>query len=514
MEIKKILIANRGEVALRIIRTCQEMGIKTVALCPEPGQEQNFLETRLADEYYFLEKKGSEGYLDKKKIINIAKKSRADAIHPGYGFLSENWRFAKLCRRHRIKFIGPHYKVLKNLEDKIKAKRIAQKLGIPTLPASNGPIKTKRDLVKWVRKIKPPFILKAQKGGGGIGIRVINGKIDFGDLFNISDGIKRQMGSAFSETEFFLEKHLPRARHIEVQILGGKRKTVHLGERECSIQRRFQKLFEEAPSPFLEKEEREKIRSLAVKFAENLKYEGAGTIEFLMDPHKNFYFLEANPRLQVEHPVTEAITGVDIVEQQIRIAREEEMPFSQEDIRFNGWAVEARINAENPRKKFRPTPGTIQKYIPPGGQSIFLHTFLHQGQEIYPYFDSLLAKVIAHGKDRKEAICKLKRALGEIVIEGVPTTIPFFEALFEDKEFLKGNFTTNFIDNTNLLQRLSPQPKVKVGFKKKSLDKEEIASMVFQIFKNLHEAEQNSNNHQPPKASRWVMAQRMKMYNQ
>ncbi|MBD3208688.1 MAG: ATP-grasp domain-containing protein [Candidatus Nealsonbacteria bacterium] len=511
MEINKILIANRGEVALRIIRTCQEMGIKTVALCPGPGQEQNFLETRLADEYYFLEKEGSAGYLDKKKIIKIAKKSRADAIHPGYGFLSENWRFAKLCKRHRIKFIGPDYHVLKDLEDKIKAKKIAQKVGIPTLPASDKPVKTKRDLVKWVRKIRPPFILKAQKGGGGIGIRVINGQIDFGDLFSISDGIKRQMGTAFSETDFFLEKHLPKARHIEVQILGNKKQTVHLGERECSIQRRFQKLFEEAPSPFLNERERENIRNLAVKFARKLKYEGAGTIEFLMDENKNFYFLEANPRLQVEHPVTEAITGVDIVEQQIRIAQEEEFPFSQNDIVFNGWAVEARINAEDPKNKFRPTPGIIQKYIPPGGQEIFLHTFLHEGQEIYPFFDSLVAKVIAHGKNREEAIGRLKRALGEMVIEGVPTTIPFFEALLNHREFLKGNFTTSFIEDTHLLQKLALQPKIRDQFKKTVVDKKEIANIVFQVFKSLQEMDKNQNgNHDQP--SRWVMAQRLKMY--
>jgi len=511
MEINKILIANRGEVALRIIRTCQEMGIKTIALCPGPGQEQNFLETRLADEYYFLEKEGSAGYLDKKKIIKIAKKSRADAIHPGYGFLSENWRFAKLCKRHRIKFIGPDYHVLKDLEDKIKAKKIAQKVGIPTLPASDRPVKTKRDLVKWVRKIRPPFILKAQKGGGGIGIRVINGQIDFGDLFSISDGIKRQMGTAFSETDFFLEKHLPKARHIEVQILGNKKQTVHLGERECSIQRRFQKLFEEAPSPFLNERERENIRSLAVKFARKLKYEGAGTIEFLLDENKNFYFLEANPRLQVEHPVTEAITGVDIVEQQIRIAQGEEFPFSQDDIVFNGWAVEARINAEDPKNKFRPTPGVIQKYIPPGGQEIFLHTFLHEGQEIYPFFDSLVAKVIAHGKNREEAISRLKRALGEMVIEGVPTTIPFFEALLNHREFLKGNFTTSFIEDTHLLQKLALQPKIRDQFKKTIVDKKEIANIVFQVFKSLQEMDKNHNGKQD-QPSRWVMAQRLKMY--
>ncbi len=512
MKIEKILIANRGEVALRIIRTCQEMGIKTVALCPLQGQESNFLETRLADEYYFLEKEGAEGYLDKKKIIEIAKKAKVDAIHPGYGFLAENWRFARLCQKNKIWFIGPHFKVLKKLEDKVESKKIAQRVGIPTLPASTGPIKTKKDLVKWVRIIKPPFVLKAQKGGGGIGIRVINGKIDFGDLFSISTGIQRQIATAFSETDFFLEKHLPIARHIEVQILGDRKKIIHLGERECTIQRRFQKLFEEAPSPYLNDKEREKIRNLAVKFAERLRYQSAGTIEFLMDENKNLYFLEANPRLQVEHPVTEAITGVDIVEQQIRIAQGEEMPFSQNDIFLNGWAVEARINAEDPKRNFQPVPGVIQKYIPPGGQGIFLHTFLHEGQEIYPYFDSLLAKVIAHGKTRKEAISRLKRVLDEIVIEGVPTTIPFFKLLLKNENFLKGDFTTNFIEKSEILKELSPQICPERPVRIRGLDEKELANIIFQIYKNLKTPEPSLR--EKDSVSNWVMAERLQMFKE
>jgi acetyl/propionyl-CoA carboxylase alpha subunit len=497
---------------LRIIRTCQEMGIKTVALCPLKGQEQNFLETRLADEYYFLEKEGTEGYLNMKRIIEIAKKAKVDAIHPGYGFLAENWRFGRLCKKNKIWFIGPHFKVLKKLEDKIEAKRIAGKAGIPTLPASSHPIKTKRDLVKWVRKIKPPFVLKAQKGGGGIGIRVVNGgKIDFGTLFTISDGIQRQIATAFSETDFFLEKHLPKARHIEVQILGDKKKVLHLGERECTIQRRFQKLFEEAPSPFLNEKEREKIRNLAVNLAKKLRYKSAGTVEFLMDENKNFYFLEVNPRLQVEHPVSEAITGIDIVEQQIKVAQGQEISFSQDDIVFNGWAMEARINAEDPKKNFRPTPGTIQKYLPPGGQGIFLHTFLHEGQEIYPQFDSLLAKVIAHGKTRKETVLKLKRALDEIAIEGVPTTIPFFKILLEDENFLKGNFDTNFIEKSKILQKLSPQICLKKPPEKKVMGKEELANIIFQIYKGLKFSKAGLKEKKSV-SSNWVMAERLKMF--
>lgn len=399
-EIKKILVANRGEIALRIIRTCKEMGIKTVALCPQPGQEQNFLETSLADEYYFLEREGAQGYLDRKRIIEIAKKARVDALHPGYGFLSENWNFAKLCQKNNIQFIGPHFKVLKRLEDKIEAKKVAQRIGIPTLPASDGSIKTKDDLIKWIFKIKPPFVLKARRGGGGIGIRVINGEISFGEIFALSLGIRRQMALAFSDTDFFLEKYLPEAKHIEFQILGDGEKFLYLGERECTIQRRFQKLLEEAPSSFLDESLREEMGGIAVKLAKELRYGGVGTVEFLVDQNKHFYFLEVNPRIQVEHPVTEAITGIDLVEQQIRIARGEKLPFSQDDIILNGWAIEARINAEDPQRNFQPVPGTIQKYLPPGGQGIFLHTFLHEGQEIYPYFDPLLAKLISFGKGR------------------------------------------------------------------------------------------------------------------
>ncbi len=507
-KINKILIANRGEVALRIIRTCQEMGIESVALCPQEGQESNFIETRLADEYYFLNREGSTGYLDQKRIIEIAKEAKVDAIHPGYGFLSENWKFARRCRRKGLIFVGPSHKTLKSLEDKIEAKKIAKKAGIPTLPASNKPIKSKKDLVKWVEKIKPPFILKAQKGGGGIGIRIIDGKISFRDLLDISGGIERQMSSAFSDTNFFIEKHLQNARHIEVQILGDGKNAIHLGERECSIQRRFQKLFEESPSPFLNEKERKKIRNLAVKLAEKHHYKSAGTVEFLLDENKNPYFLEVNPRLQVEHPVTEAITGVDIVEQQIKIAQGEKLSIKQKDISFDGWAMEARINAEDPRKDFRPAPGRIRKYLAPGGQGIFLHTFLHEGQKIFPHFDSLLGKIITHGKDRKEAITKMKRALEEINIEGVPTTIPFFKLLLENKDFVKGNFTTSFIKKTDILKKLKKKPKPKKTFLVQELNDEEIAEIVFQIYQNMKKSIKNKNGSTP---SNWVMADRLKM---
>lgn len=511
--LRKILIANRGEIALRIIRTCKEMGIKTVALCPKPGEEQNFVETSLASEYYFLNKEGTQGYLDQRRLLELAKKSRADAIHPGYGFLSENWQFAKLCLKNNIKFIGPHFNVLKKLEDKIEAKRVAQRAGLPTLPGSGNSIKTKGDLFKWVMRIRPPFVLKARRGGGGIGIRVINGQISFGEIFSTSLGIQRQMSTAFSDTDFFLEKCLPEAKHVEFQILGDGEKFVYLGERECTIQRRFQKLLEEAPSTFIDAKKREEMGNLAVKVARELKYHGAGTVEFLMDSDKNFYFMEINPRIQVEHPVTEAVTGVDLVEQQIRVAQGERLKISQSDVAIKGWAIEARINAEDPQKNFQPHPGKILKYLPPGGQGIFLHTFLHEGQEIYPYFDSLLAKLISYGKNREEAILKLKRALDEFIIEGVPTTIPFFKTLLENENFLGGDFYTDFIEKSSILKKLKfhcpPPAKVAVGTEEK-VEEKEVAQLVYQIYQGMKK-DGGISQERKTSSNPWVMSERVKL---
>ena len=506
MLIKKILIANRGEIALRIIRTCKEMGIKTVAICPKKGEESNFTETSLSDEFYYLEREGAQGYLDIKRILELAKKARVDAIHPGYGFLAENWLFAKLCEKKGIKFIGPHFKVLKKLEDKIEAKKIAKRVGIPILPMSDGSINSLRDLRKWILAIKPPFVLKSRKGGGGIGIRTINGEISFGEVFTIALGIRRQMSMAFSDTDFFLEKYLPEAKHIEFQIISDGKNFLHLGERECSIQRRFQKLLEESPSMFLPDGKREEMAKLAIKLSRELRYQGVGTVEFLVDKDKNFYFLEVNPRIQVEHPITEARTGIDLVEQQIRISQGERIKFSQNDVHFSGWAIEARILAEDPQKNFRPSTGKITKYIPPGGQGIFLHTFLHEGQEIEPYFDSLLAKLISLGKDREEAISKLKRALEEFQIEGVPTTIPFFKVLLENKDFLAGNFTTDFIEKSKILERVSPQVFIEKPLEKE-INEEEIAKIVYQIYKLLKEKKEI----EPQEVSNWQVAERLKM---
>ena len=508
MKIRKILIANRGEVALRIIRTCKEMGIKTIALLPNKGEEANFIETSLADEYYPLEREGMRGYLDIKRILEIARKARADAIHPGYGFLAENWLFAKLCQRKGIKFIGPSHGILKKLEDKIEAKKIARKLKIPVLPFSDKSVNSFKDLRKWIFRIKPPFVLKARKGGGGIGIRAIDGEISIGEIFTMALGIRRQMSMAFSDTEFFLEKYLSEAKHIEFQVLSDGRNIVHLGERECTVQRRFQKLLEESPSVFLDDELRKKMAEMAVRFVRALRYEGVGTVEFLVSPEKDFYFMEINPRLQVEHPITEARTGIDLVEQQIRVARGERLAFSQGDISFSGHAIEARILAEDPAKDFKPSTGKISKYLPPGGQGIFLHTFLHEGQEIYPYFDSLLVKLIALGKDRKEAISRMKRALLEFQIEGVPTTIPFFEILLENKDFLSGNYFTSLIEKKRILQKILPQAE-KEAIKEKEVGEREVAEIAFQIYKSIRGSERNQQENLP---SNWLMAERLKMY--
>jgi len=508
--IKKILIANRGEIALRIIRTCKEMGIKTVALCPEKGQEANFLETSLADEFYYLEREGAKGYLDIKRILEIAKKAKVDAVHPGYGFLAENWLFAKLCEKQKIKFIGPHYSVLKKLEDKLESKKLVRKLKVPILPMSDSSIKSLKDLRKWVFKIGYPFVLKARRGGGGIGIRAVNGEISVGEIFVLALGIKRQMSSAFGDTEFFLEKYLPGAKHIEFQVVGDGKKFLHLFERECSLQRRFQKILEEAPSPTLDEKLREKMASEALKIVKELKYETVGTVEFLLDEKKNFYFLEINPRIQVEHPVTEAITGIDLVEQQIRISQGEKLKISQDDVFINGWAIEMRINAEDPFQNFKPSPGKVESFFAPGGQGIFIHTFLHEGQEILPYFDPLLVKLIGFGKDRKEAISKLKRALAEIRIEGIKTNIPLFQALVEEEEFLKGNYTTDFIEKSKILEKMKVPPVVQPSFPKKPEFSEEVlAELVFQIYSQLRGKKEKEETISP-----WQIVERLKFFEE
>jgi len=498
-KIKKILIANRGEIALRIIKTCKEMGIQTIALCPSKELKDNFIETGFADECCFLEREGSAGYLDQKRLIEIAKKHKADAIHPGYGFLAENWKFAYLCHKNNIIFIGPEYNTLKKFEDKVEAKHIAKKLKIPTLPASDDSIRTKKELIKWAKIIKPPFIIKAQRGGGGMGIRVVENEMNESDLISTTLSVQRQMSSGFSDVDFFLEKYLPNARHIEFQIIGDGKNVVHLGERDCTIQRRFQKLVEETPSAFINEELREKMGECAVKIGKSLKYKGAATIEFLVDPEKNFYFMEVNPRIQVEHTITEAVTGIDIVKEQIKIAEGNKLSFKQNNIHSHGSAIELRINAEDPKKNFVPNPGIVKKYIPCNNEGVCIHTFLKNNQEIYPFFDSMIAKIVSHGKNREEAIEKLNKSLDEIVIDGVSTTIPFFKSVLNNSLFLSNDYYTNFIEKTGILKDVNRNNHTK------KMSDEDIAKIVYETYMQM------KKNGIVKKASKWVMSNRLKL---
>ncbi len=521
MEIKKILIANRGEIALRIIRTCKEMGIKTVVFCPQKGEEDNFLETKLADEFYYLDEEGILGYLNQRKLIEIGKRAGVDAIHPGYGFLAENANFAELCQKNGIKFIGPRSETLRKLGDKIEAKKIAWKVGLALLPGPQRAIDEK-ECFKVAKKIKPPFLLKAVDGGGGIGIAEIH-RINKEEIIESFQRLRRTTKSAFNSQKIFIEKLLISPRHIEFQILGdGRGKVLHFGERECSLQRRHQKIVEEAPSPFLDKKMRKKMGHLAVRLGEHLKYEGLGTIEFLVDQDKNFYFLEVNPRLQVEHPVTELIYGIDLVAEQIKIARGEKLDLKQKNIKFSGWAMEFRIYAEDPLNNFQPQTGTITKYLPPGGKGIEIHSFCQTGQKILPYFDPLLSKLVVFAKDRLSVIQRAKRAFEEYIIEGVPTLIPLYKVLLENQNFLEGRLSTDFIERERIIETLktvfpSPfqaaSPKIeKVEYpqgQEKAITEKEIALLIAKFYQELKKEEARM-----PEINKWKLAERMNIFEE
>ena len=517
---KKILIANRGEIALRIIRTCKEMGIKTIALCPQKGEEEDFLETKLADEFYYLDQEGALGYLDQRKIIEIGKRAGADAIHPGYGFLAQNADFAELCQINRIKFIGPPAETLRRVGDKVEAKKIAWRVGIPLLPGPQRAIDEK-ECFKIAKKLKPPFILKAIDGGGGIGMTEIH-RLDKKDLMENFQRLKRMSVSAFNSQKIFIEKLLTSPRHIEFQILGdGRGKILHFGERECSIQRRHQKIVEEAPSPFLDQKLRERMGNLALRLGQHLRYEGLGTVEFLVDQDRNFYFLEVNPRLQVEHPITELITGFDLVELQIRVAAGEKLELKQKHIRFSGWAMEFRIYAEDALNNFQPRTGQISQYLPPGGKGIEIHSFCQTGQKVFPYFDPLLAKLVVFGKNRKHAIERAKRAFQEYLIEGVPTLIPLYKVLLENQNFLAGKLSTDFIEKEKIVETLKEKtgPQKITGPEKSFASKErekvevtadlsekEVALLIAKIYQDLKKEELEL-----PKINKWKLAERMGM---
>lgn len=438
---KKILIANRGEIALRIIRTCKELNIRTVAVYSTADKES--LHVKFADEAVCIgEPMALKSYLNIPNLIAAAEITNADAIHPGYGFLAENKEFAEICAKHKIKFIGPTAKQISLMGDKITAKETMIKANVPTIPGSEGLVKDAKHALKIAREIGYPVILKATAGGGGRGMRVVYNEKDLDDALNSA---KVEALSAFKNDGVYMEKFVEDPRHIEIQIIGDSKGNVcHLSERDCSIQRRHQKLVEEVPSPFMTPELRKKMGEAAIKAAKSIKYESTGTVEFLVDKHRNFYFMEMNTRIQVEHSVTEEVIGFDLIKEQILVALGETI--SGKNYEPERHAIECRINAEDPYHDFRPSPGKIIFLHQPGGRNIRIDSHAYAGYTIPPNYDSLIAKLIAFGRTRDEAICTMQRALSEFVIEGVKTTIPFHLQLMQDEQFKKGNFTTKFME--------------------------------------------------------------------
>jgi acetyl-CoA carboxylase biotin carboxylase subunit len=441
---QKILIANRGEIALRIVRACRELGIKTLAVYSEADVES--LHVQLADEAICIGPAPSnQSYLKADRIISAAEIADVDAIHPGYGFLSENEDFAEQCEKCNIKFIGPKSRSIRLMGDKSTAKDTVKKAGVPIVPGSDGPIDSEAEAVKVARKIGYPVIIKAVAGGGGRGMRIAHNDVSFAKEFHVA---RNEAEKAFGDGRVYIEKYIQNPRHIEFQIMADSHgKVVHLGERDCSVQRRHQKLIEESPSPFLTPSLRKAMGKAAVKAAESCDYENAGTIEFLVDDKGNFYFIEMNTRIQVEHPVTEETTGIDLVKQQILVSMGEKLPWDQGDIEFTGHAIECRINAEDPARNFVPSPGTIDLYYAPGGHGVRVDSHVYGGYTIPPYYDSMIAKLIAFGGTRREAIGRMHRALGEYIIRGIKTTIPLHRAIFTDPVFCEGKATTAYVQD-------------------------------------------------------------------
>ncbi|MFP7296342.1 acetyl-CoA carboxylase biotin carboxylase subunit [Neobacillus niacini] len=445
---KKILIANRGEIAVRVIRACKEMGITTVAVYSESDSEA--LHVQMADEAYCIgPTQSAESYLNMTNIISIALLTNVDAIHPGYGFLAENPVFAEICGDCDISFIGPEPEAIRKMGDKAVARDTMKNVGVPTVPGTDGLITDLDEAVTIAKEIGFPVIVKATAGGGGKGMRVA---VDEEDLRSAILQAQNEAEKAFGNAGVYLEKYVEEPRHVEIQIIGDMHgNVVYLGERDCSIQRRHQKLVEEAPSPALNHEIREQMGSAAISAAKAVDYHGAGTVEFLLDKKGQFYFMEMNTRIQVEHPVTEMITGIDLIKEQISTAAGYPLSFNQDDIKINGWAIECRINAENPAKNFMPSAGKVDMYLPPGGYGVRVDSAVYPGCEISPFYDSMAAKVIVWGKDRDEAIERMKRALDEFIISGIKTTIPFHQKLLEHESFVKGEFNTKFLETNPLL---------------------------------------------------------------
>lgn len=446
---KKILIANRGEIALRIIRACREMGIKSVAVYSEADRDS--LHVRAADSAVCIGPESPlKSYLNIQNVISAALIAGADAIHPGYGFLSENADFARGVEEQGITFIGPPPSAIEKMGDKSTARDTVVKAGVPVVPGSEGVVEDIETALKTAAGIGYPVLVKASAGGGGRGMRVAQGP---DDLLKALQTARSESGAAFGNSDVYIEKYLEEPRHIEFQIMGDRHgNIVHLGERDCSVQRRNQKLIEEAPSTALTPDLRRVMGETAVRAARSVDYFSAGTVEFLLDRNKNFYFIEMNTRIQVEHPVTEMITGVDLIKEQIKVAAGEKLSFSQEDLTFTGWAIECRINAEDPSRNFTPFPGRITACIPPGGPWVRLDSAAYQGWNVPKSYDSLLGKLITWGRDRDEAMARMSRALSEFVIEGVPTTIPFQLKVLENAFFRRGEIYTNFIQRRMLDQ--------------------------------------------------------------
>jgi acetyl-CoA carboxylase, biotin carboxylase subunit len=442
--IKKLLIANRGEIAVRIIRACRELGIESVAVFSEADKEA--LHVQLADEAYCIGPTASkDSYLNFTNIISVANLTGCDAIHPGYGFLAENADFAELCRDCNIIFVGPTPEAISKMGTKDIARETMREAGVPIVPGSKGIINTPDEAIELANKIEYPVIIKATAGGGGKGIRVVRNEAELIKGINIT---QQEALTAFGNPGVYIEKYIEDFRHVEIQVVADNfGNVIHLGERDCSIQRRMQKLLEESPSPALDGEIRKEMGNAAVTAAKAVDYTGAGTVEFIYDyQNRKFYFMEMNTRIQVEHPVTEMVTGTDLIKEQIYVASGEKLSLTQEDVTFTGWSIECRINAENPEKNFMPSPGKINMYLAPGGLGVRVDSAAYPGYTIPPYYDSMIAKVITYGKTRDEAISRMKRALSEFVIEGIHTTIPFHLKLLTHEKFVNGEFNTKFLE--------------------------------------------------------------------
>ncbi|MDV2580950.1 acetyl-CoA carboxylase biotin carboxylase subunit [Alkalibacillus haloalkaliphilus] len=448
--IQKVLVANRGEIAVRVIRACKELGIETVAIYSEPDRES--LHVQIADEAYCVGPTLSkDSYLNKTNIMSVAKLTNCDAIHPGYGFLSENADFAEMCEECNVTFIGPSADSISRMGTKDVARETMKEAGVPIVPGSEGIIENIEEGKKIAQSIGYPVIIKATAGGGGKGIRVAQ------DEEELVQGIRltqNEAETAFGNPGVYLEKYIEDFRHVEIQILADKHgNTVHLGERDCSVQRRLQKLIEETPSPAVDEELRQEMGDAAVRAAQAVDYVGAGTIEFIFDKKESrFYFMEMNTRIQVEHPVTEMVTGVDLIKEQLNVANGKALTFYQEDIKFEGWSIECRINAEDPYKNFMPSAGRVEMYLPPGGFGVRVDSAAYTGWNIPPYYDSMIAKLITHGRTREEAIERMNRALDEFVIEGIHSTIPFHKRMMNHQVFIDGDFNTKFLDDHKVME--------------------------------------------------------------